>query len=145
MNASPVDRGNYYRGLLVVTKQDRVVDPRERELMLIIGQLLDFDRRFCEAAIGDLLRNPHIGDTPILFEDPAIAECFLRDGLRLALADQALSPAELKWLRSVAEANCISQDWLDSELQRCASGRPGDDIPETLAIRDHLPSPTKES
>lgn len=139
MKASLVDRGNYFRGLLVVTKQDRVVDPKEREMMLLIGEWLDFDRKFCEAAIEDLLKNRHIGGHPVVFEDAAIAECFLRDGLRLALADETISQRELQWLRSVAAANGIADRWLDSELERVAADRQQSDVASTLSIRHHLP------
>ncbi len=95
-------RSHYYRGLLVVVKRDRFIDPRERELMIQIGKMLDFDRRFCEGAIDELLSNPHITRTPLIFTDEHIKECFFRDALRVALVDGNFHPAELSWLRRMA-------------------------------------------
>jgi hypothetical protein len=50
-------RSHYYKGLLVLLRRDRIIDARERDIMLQIGEVLDFDRRFCEATIDNLLSN----------------------------------------------------------------------------------------
>ena len=41
MKASLMDRGNYYRGLLVLIGRDRIIDSREHELMLQLGKILE--------------------------------------------------------------------------------------------------------
>jgi hypothetical protein len=112
------ERGNYYRGLLVLIRKDREINTRERELMVQFGQVLDFDKRFCEAAIGDLMGNKHIRDEPVTFSDRAIAECFLRDAVLLALVDGDLHPKEVTWLKSVADANQVDNQWLQDEIIR---------------------------
>jgi hypothetical protein len=117
MKASLMDRGKYYRGLLVLVGRDRIIDPRERALMLQLGKMLDFDEHFCETAITDLLRNRYISNEPILFDEQLIAKCFLRDALRLALIDKELHAHELSWLKTVARTNSITDEWLDKELQ----------------------------
>jgi hypothetical protein len=79
--------------------------------------MLDFEERFCEAAITDLLGNMYISSEPILFDEQLIAKSFLRDALRLALIDKELHAHELAWLKTVAKANNITDEWLDKELQ----------------------------
>jgi len=132
------DRGTYYRGLLVLVGRDRIVEPRERELLLEIGKILDFSRSFCEAAIDDLLRNPHLTHDPIVLSDPRIAECFLRDAIRLALVDDDVHDHELIWLKKVARANGLSEEWLSAELAAFdGTGRRPDAL-ECLELRQHV-------
>jgi len=136
MPLSQLERSKYYRGLLVLAGRDRVIDRRERELMLQIGGLLDFDRRFCEAAVDDLLRNSHIKTKPAVFSDLSTAECFLLDAIRLATVDREFHPNELAWLRSVAEANGLSIEWFDDAVRRAEEKeKPGQ---STIAIQKLL-------
>jgi hypothetical protein len=111
MNFSILNKSNYYRGLLVLLRRDRIIDAREKELMLQMGGVLDFDRRFCEATIDDLLSNAHITREPIIFTDERIRKCFFRDAMRLAFVDGCFHPMELRWLRTVARANNQSEQW----------------------------------
>ena len=113
-----VDRGNYYKGLLVLIRRDRVISPQERELMIQVGQALDFDLRFCENAIDDLLDNPHIKAEPITFSDEETARSFLHDAILIALSDGKLHPRELSWLKTVADANGLNDSWLSNEIAR---------------------------
>jgi hypothetical protein len=117
MKLSLLDRSNYYKGLLVLLRRDRIIDAREKELMLQIGKILDFDKRFCEAAIDDLLSNAHITREPVIFSDEQIKECFFRDAVRLALVDECLHPLELSWLRTVAHANSQNDQWFDEIIR----------------------------
>jgi hypothetical protein len=107
-------KSNYYKGLLILLKRDRCVDPREKEFMIRIGRVLDFDKRFCEAAIDESLVNSCIGRTPILFSDEDIKDCFFRDALRLAWIDGTLHQMELSWLRRAAIANGRTNGWFDA-------------------------------
>ena len=138
MKASLIDRGKYYRGLLVLIGRDRIVDPKEHELMLQFGKLLDFDRRFCEAAIADLLDNEHINDEPIFFDDSAIAECFLRDALKLALLDNDIHSHELSWLKTVARKNNLPDAWLDEESRRLLEEKLTEASPESFEIHQYI-------
>ena len=110
-------RSNYYKGLLILSRRDRVIDDGERESLIRIGIMLDFDRRFCEAAIDDLLSNVYITRSPIVFSDESIKECFFRDALRVSFADGCLQTTELRWLRQVAHANGKSNQWLDAIIR----------------------------
>jgi hypothetical protein len=118
MKIQLLDRGNYYRGLLVLIRSDRTIDAREYEWMIQFGQVLDFDWRFCESAIKDLLDNKHILDEPMTFSNRATAECFMRDAIRLALIDGELHPKELTWLKDVARVNGLENEWLFAEINR---------------------------
>jgi hypothetical protein len=117
MNLSLLNRSHYYKGLLVLSRRDRFVDAREKTLLLQMGKILDFDRRFCEATIDDLLSNTHITREPVIFSEERIKECFFRDALRLAFVDGYLHPMELCWLRTVAHANNQSDQWLDAIIR----------------------------
>jgi hypothetical protein len=138
MKASLMDRSKYYRGLLVLVGSDRIIDPRERTFMLQFGKMLDFEERFCEAAITDLLGNRYISSEPILFDEQLIAKCFLRDALRLALLDKELHPHELSWLKTVAQANNITDEWLDKELQGLEKIRLTEVQPDSFEISQFI-------
>ncbi len=118
MGISLLDRSTYYKGLLVLMGKDRIVDPREREMLLQIGKILDFDKRFCEAAIDDLLQNAYLTGNPVIFSNRQIAECFLSDAVRLALVDEEMHKLEWSWLTDVARGNGITDEWLEREVQR---------------------------
>lgn len=118
MSINLTERGDYYRGLLVLIRRDGSISEQERELMLKIGQDLDFDRRFCENAIDDLLKNPHIKAEPIQFSDRKTAKSFLQDALRLAMADGNLHPKELSWLQTIAEANGLDRSWIVLQAEK---------------------------
>jgi hypothetical protein len=128
-----ITRSNYYKGLLVVSKRDRVIDARERKFLIKIGEILDFDRRFCEATIDELLSNPHISRSPIVFSNKAIVECFFRDALRLASVDGYIHPLELRWLQETAYANGKSDQWLKKLIQELPKGLGG-----PLEIQKHI-------
>ena len=111
---SAPDRGKYYRGLLVLVRRDRVIHRRERDMMLRIGRLLDFDERFCVDTLDDLLTNRLITDKPIVFSRREVAECFLKDAVAVAGCDDHVHPHEVAWLRSIARANGLPGGWLDA-------------------------------
>lgn len=127
MKLSMRDRSLYYKGLLILTKRDHVIDDREREWLLELGKLLDFDRRFCEAAIADLLRNRHITHSPVIFSSQEAARCFFRDALRLALADRELHRHEEVWLKNVARANGLDEEWMKEEIEHFLASPPSSD------------------
>lgn len=138
MKASLMDRGKYYRGLLVLVGRDRIIDPRERALMMQFGKMLDFEERFCKAAITDLLGNRYISSEPILFDEQLIAKSFLRDALRLALVDKELHAHELSWLKTVAKTNNITDEWLDRELQGLEKIRLAEVQPDSFEISRYI-------
>jgi hypothetical protein len=121
-----IEKSNYFRALLVLSRRDRIIDNEEKKLLLRIGQILDFDKRFCEATINDLLVNPNISRNLIIFTNERLKESFFRDALRVALCDGDLHPAEYRWLRQTAHANGWTNQKLESiirEFQRSEIGK----------------------
>ncbi len=143
MQMSQLEKSNYYRGLLVLVGKDRIVDATERALMIAVGRTLDFDPRFCEAAIDDLLRNRYLTDEPILFSMRQAAECFLRDAIRVAIVDAELHPQELKWLRLIARTNGLPQKWLEEEIERIQGLKASQSLPDTFEIQQYLEARAK--
>jgi hypothetical protein len=117
MNIPLEERGAYYRGLLVLIRRDRNISDRERELMLQLGKKLDFDKRFCESAINDILKNPYIKDKPMLFSDRQTAEAFVNDAILVSLVDEEIHPREMTWIKEVAAVNKIEEEWLSLQLK----------------------------
>lgn len=122
MKISLADHGLYYKGLLVLIRLDRQIDDAERTSMLRIGAVLGFERSFCEQAIREILENTHIGDDPPQFSNPTVAESFLRDGIRVAMADRRIHETEREWLRTTAAVNGLDDDWLDRAMTTIADG-----------------------
>jgi hypothetical protein len=135
---SAPDRGKYYRGLLVLVRRDRVIHRRERDMMLRIGRLLDFDERFCVDTLDDLLTNRLITDKPIVFSRREIAECFLTDAVALAGCDDHVHPHELAWLRSIARANGLAGGWPDGGVPEDAGKKDRHEQPPFPAVRQLL-------
>ena len=122
-----ITKSLYYKGLLVLMRRDRIIHPLERNLMLQIGEILGFDKRFCEATISELLSNPNITREPILFSDERTKKCFCRDAARLAMVDGSFHPTELRWLRKVAQVNGLTDHWLDAVIQNAQENKTAQD------------------
>jgi len=138
MKASLIDKSNYFRGMLVLIGRDRIIHPGEQKLALEFGRLLDFDKLFCETAIANLLENEHINEDPIFFDEREIAECFLRDGLKISLIDGELDAREMAWLATVARTNKLPDDWLKKEYEKIRKADPSEPASENFEIRRHL-------
>ena len=112
-----LDKSNYFKGLLLLAGKDNIIDNKEEELLKQVGQTLGFEQKFYEDAIRYILENEFISKEPPKFSEKIIAECFILDGIKLALVDKNLSPDEIEWLKDVATINDIDKGWLNSELR----------------------------
>ena len=137
MRLSQESKSQYYKALLVLLRRDRIVHDRERDLMLQMGVILGFDKRFCEATIDQLLSNANITRDPVSFPDKIIKECFFRDAVRLALIDGNLHPSELRWLRRVAQVNGLTDQWLDGVIEEIQEKNPAQNN-APFEIQKHL-------
>ncbi len=116
MNISVIDGSNYFKGLLLLVRMDLKVSKPETEMMTRIGKKLGFEQEFCENAIGDVLDNAYIVDSPPKFSNRDLAKKFIRDGLVLALSDrEVVHPSEEEWLRVTAEKNGLDPEWFRKE------------------------------
>jgi len=117
LKISLMDRSLYFKGMMLLIRKDRVVGEEERALMMRIGQLLSFEKGFCQGVIDDILTNEHVLDEPPLFSEPEVARCFIKDGLKVSLSDGQLHDSERHWLSDVAEANGLDRSWYDALAQ----------------------------
>ncbi|MBZ0180218.1 MAG: TerB family tellurite resistance protein [Melioribacteraceae bacterium] len=117
-NLEVLDRSNYFRGLLVLAREDKKISSKEIALMEEVGRRLGFEKRFCREAIDNILVNEHINPDPPKFSSKDLAEIFLRDAIRLSLLDLEIDPYELDWLKKVAAKNNLPKGWFDSELSK---------------------------
>ena len=139
MKMSMFEKGECFRAFLLLIASDRVVAAEERRQLLDIGRKMDFEGRFCESSIDDLLENKHIPREPPLFSRPEFAEGCLRDCLMLAAADREIHPSELEWVTRIAVRNGLTPQWVDHALgevrrssERSGSGSRG------LAIEQYV-------
>jgi hypothetical protein len=116
---TPLEAGNYYRGLLLLIRKDNKVTEEEYFHLKSIGKILGFEKLFCETAINDILENQHISKAPPLFSKIKLAKKFISDGFYIACCDNDLHPKEEQWLRAVADKNGIEEDWFLKEKKRC--------------------------
>src|SRR5512132_1329656 len=112
MKLSLREKSECFRGFLLLIAQDRVVTPEEKSLLRHIGKALDFEKRFCEEALNDLLENAHIARNPPVLSRREYAEAFLCDCIRIAGADHDIHPEEMAWLTQIAEANGLTTSWV---------------------------------
>ena len=111
------DRALYFKGLLLLICRDGVILDSEKEMLMAVGRSFDYEREFVETTIRDALVNPYLRDDPPVFSDAAVAECFIRDGLRLSRADGVPDETETVWLKSVAERNRLTEEWFLKSLE----------------------------
>jgi len=111
-----LDRSNYFKGLLLLVGKDQKVSEAEKKLIFAVGKTLGFEKSFFEGAVKDLLENEYIDQNPPVFSQKSYAKAFLKDGIKLAFADNDLDGEEFEWLHSVAEKNGIPNEWLKAEF-----------------------------
>jgi hypothetical protein len=111
MRMSLMDRSLYYKGLMLLIRKDREIHDEEKRIMMAIGETLGFDAKFCENAIKEILTNKP------QFSKPAIARCFIKDGLKVCLVDNEAHETELAWLKAVAEENGLDYTWYKTSVE----------------------------
>lgn len=117
MELTVLDKSKYLKGLLIVSKKDENLTPQERELISEAGSKFGFAKEFYEEALNNLLRNQHIKDESIVFSNPDIAMMFIYDGLKLSFIDTENPIEELDWLKKIAMANNLGEEWFNQSLQ----------------------------
>ena len=116
MNITIKDKSTYLKGLLLLIAKDSKIDAEEEKLVLKIGKLLGFEKKFCQTAINEILINEFIDDTPPEFSNKNFAQCFIIDGIKLAFADGNFHPNEINYLRQTAIKNDFEEEWFKNNL-----------------------------
>lgn len=132
-----LDKSNYFKGLLLLIKKDNQMNEDERELLKKIGKVLGFEKKFYENAIREILNNQFITQDPPKFSDKKIAECFIKDGVRLAKLDTILHQREIEWLERICVENNLTKDWFREVLDESPTGDYKVNI-ESLEIEDFI-------
>lgn len=117
MEFSYKDKGNYFRGLLILIGKDNIIVKEEKEKVLEIAHRLGFNSKFCDDAVNEYLENNYIDMNPPKFSSANIANSFLEEAINLSLVDRNFHVEELKWLQKVAEINEVNFEWLDQKIQ----------------------------
>ncbi len=136
MKMTLLDKSECFRAFLLLIGQDGVITRDEREFLLRIGKMLDFERQFLETAIDDLLENRYINTKPPRFSIQEIAEAFLKDAVRVAFVDKDLHEGEFRWLQSIAAKNGLRDGWVRDEVESCKAGNLTRE--ETLEIQQYV-------
>ena len=111
------DRSIYFKGLLLLVCNDGVIHEKERVMMLRVGKLLDFEQRFCEKTITEALGNTLFTTELPKFSNSDVAKCFIRDGIRLALADGHFHAKENDFLKRVAVHHGLEDAWFEQAIE----------------------------
>jgi len=112
-----VERSMYFKGLLLLVCNDGVIHEKERAMMMRVGGLLDFEQRFCEKTIAKALGNNLINTELPKFSNSDVAKCFIRDGIRLALADGHFHAKENDFLKMVAVHHGLKEVWFEQAVK----------------------------
>lgn len=113
-----IDKSNYLKGLLILAKKDNQLRESEKNIIRSVAQRLGFSKDFYEETLQNLMRNEYILEDPIIFSNQEIAKMFISEGLELADADDEIVDKELKWLCTIASANNIPAEWMQSVLEK---------------------------
>lgn len=111
MKISTIERGLYFRGLLILIRKDGQVTDEEKVLIRRIGARLGFEKDFYEGAIKEILKNEYITDEPPVFFDKKLAAIFIQDGLIISYSDHEIDKREEDFLLQTTLANGFSEAW----------------------------------
>jgi hypothetical protein len=109
MAVNLMDRSNYFKGLLILSKVDEDIAYQEIEILKTVGEKLGFNKEFCDNTINEAAENKHIKNEPLKFSNQQIANMFIRDGIKLAFSDSNFHEKEYEWIHECAKANNISE------------------------------------
>ncbi|MBZ0199570.1 MAG: TerB family tellurite resistance protein [Ignavibacteriaceae bacterium] len=117
MDIPILDKSKYLKGLLVIAKKDNQLNEQEKKFIRGIANKLGFATDFYEDTLKGLMSNKYISEDPVEFSDKKIAQSFVTDGLRLAIADEVVTENEIKWLKETAAANGLEDSWFNEKLK----------------------------
>ena len=107
MKISVIEKSLYFKGLLLLIRKDREIRDEEKQLMMRIGAIMGFEKKFCKNAIDEIIHNKNIRDLPPRFSNSTIAKYFIHDAIIISQADEQIHETEIAWLTDIARANGI--------------------------------------
>ena len=117
MPINPQDRNSFFNGLLILIGKEKNMTQDECAMLLKIAKSLGFSTDYANNAMKNFLSKEIITEEPPVFSDYNFAEIFIRDGMRLALADKILNFDQIEWLSKTALKNNLSKQWVFIELE----------------------------
>lgn len=109
MIIDPIDKSNYFKGLLVLVGKNKEINRNESDLIKKIGNILGFNHNFVDKAIMNFFNNKYITEEPPVFSNYNFAEIFIMDGIRMALINKVINQDQIKWLETAAVKNNLSR------------------------------------
>jgi len=116
MNIPLLDRSNYLKGLFITAKLDRQLSENEKEILKKFSDKLGFAKDFYDETVRGLLSNKYLAEDTIIFSDKNIAKSFISDAVKLMFSDGSDTQKELEWLRKIASANMIENNFIDNQI-----------------------------
>ncbi|MCH7772166.1 MAG: hypothetical protein IIA49_14325 [Bacteroidetes bacterium] len=116
MKISLIDKSNYLKGLLILSRKDNHISEIQKSIILKAGKSLGFSSEFCEEILKTILENECLSNDPIKFEKYEVAKSFIQDGLKLSCSGKLIIKAELNWLRNSAIINSIDLKWFEDQV-----------------------------
>lgn len=113
-----MDRSNYFKGLLILSKVDEDIANQEKEILKIVGEKLGFNKEFCDNTINEAIKNKYIKNEPLIFSNRQIANMFLRDGIMLAFSDSNFHEKENEWILKCAKLNNIPENRINELITK---------------------------
>ncbi len=117
MIINPLDRSNFFKGLLILVGKEKNFTQNECNMLKRIAKSLGFNYEYADKSIKNYLANKFIIEEPPLFSDCNFAEIFIRDGMKIALSDRILNVDQIEWLSKTALKNNLSRQWVFIELE----------------------------
>ena len=121
MEIPQLDRSNYLKGLLITARKDNQLSENEISIINKFATKMGFSSDFFKETISNLLGNKYITEEPIKFSRQNIAKSFIEDGLKLALSDDAITEAEISWLKATAKVNNLDEEWVEKKMKEIES------------------------
>ena len=116
MEISFQDRSNYFNGTLLLMGREVLAEESEKNSVRRLGKILDFEPQFCEYVISHFLDDTFTIQEPVKFSNPEIAKIFIRDGIKICFANQAVKVSKVEMLYKIAVGNHLSAKWFAREL-----------------------------
>lgn len=117
MFIDPIDKSNYFKGLLVLVGKDKEINRNESDLIKKVGNILGFNHDFVDKAIKNFFKNKYIIEEPPVFSNYNFAEIFIKDGIRMALINNVINLDQISWLTTTTIKNNLSKQWFFIELE----------------------------